>query len=86
MMWWGVDGSGAVGWSWLGVVMVVLCVMMMARMMRGGMHGKHHSHRGNRPGDRPERILAERLVGEIDTDEYTRLLGALQRPVSRTGP
>ncbi len=84
MMWWGLDGSGAVGWSWLGVLMVVLCVVMMARMMRGGMHGGHHGHREDHRPDGPERILAERLAsGEIGVDEYSRLLETLQRPLSR---
>lgn len=89
MMWWGADGYWAQGWGWPGVVVMalfmIMCVAMMSRMMGHGMH----RDRPRRPeGDRreaPERTLAERLArGEIDVDEYDRLLEVLQRPTDST--
>ena len=62
--------------------------MMMGRGMMGrGMMGHNrethgpmeHGHRDDRE-DVPERILANRLAsGEIDTDEYERLLATIRR-------
>ncbi len=73
------------GW-WLGpcIVFMVVCMLLMGRMMSHGMrHGSHgsamdewHWHRS----DEAKRILGERLArGEIDTEEYQRLLGAIQQ-------
>jgi uncharacterized membrane protein len=68
-------------------VFMIICVVMMTRMMRHGMSGGHHSHRGSRREETPERILAGRLAnGEIDLDQYTRLLEAIRRPAGATGP
>lgn len=50
---------------------------MMGRMMGHGGRGGH----GGR--DEPERTLSNRLArGEIDLDEYERLLGALPSTTS----
>ena len=60
-------------------VVMVICMLMMGRMM-GGMMGHGHSQHGE-PGstDDPERTLADRLArGEIDIEEYQRLLEALR--------
>lgn len=67
-------GWGA-GWWVVGAVFMVVCMAMMGRMMG-------HGHSGHRVGgwrDEPERTLANRLArGEIDLDEYERLLDALR--------
>ena len=67
-----------IGW-WFGgcvLMMVVMMVMMIPMMGRG--HGRS-GHRGHGWSDDPERTLADRLArGEIDADEYTRLLEALR--------
>ena len=67
-------GWGA-GWWWLvGVGFMVLCMVIMGRMMGGMGHGGHGR------SDDPERMLADRLArGEIDVEEYERLLEALRR-------
>jgi uncharacterized membrane protein len=76
-----------------GFVFVIICVALMAWMMmgHGGMMGHRdteHSgmdHEGRREADEPERTLANRLAsGEIDTDEYERLLETLRRSGSST--
>jgi|GEM_PF-4896410 putative membrane protein len=80
MMW----GSG---WWILGALMMVFCVWMMSRMMShggsghgGGDHGDHADG-----GADAERTLANRLArGEIDVEEYERLLGTLRRTESTT--
>jgi uncharacterized membrane protein len=77
MMW----GWGA-GWWLVGAVFMVICMVMMGRMM-GGMMGHGHSAHSGHGHDRdeePERTLADRLAkGEIDVEEYNRLLEALRR-------
>lgn len=74
MMW----GWGA-GWWLVGAVFIVICMVMMGRMM-GGMMGHGHSGHGEHGSpDDPERTLANRLArGEIDIEEYNRLLEALR--------
>jgi uncharacterized membrane protein len=58
---------------------MIFCMAMMVWMM-GGMMG--HGHSGQHTGDdkaEPERTLADRLArGDIDVDEYHRLLDALR--------
>jgi uncharacterized membrane protein len=75
MMWgWGA-GWGA-GWWLLGAVFMVFCMVMMMRMMGHG----HSGHGGHDRSDDPQRTLADRLAkGEIDTEEYKRLLDVLRR-------
>lgn len=80
MMW----GSG---WWIVGALMIVFCVWMMSRMMSHG----DADHGGGGHGDHPdggadaERTLANRLaLGEIDTEEYERLLDTLRRTKSTT--
>jgi putative membrane protein len=75
-------GWGA-GWWLVGAVFMVICMVMMGRMMGGMMMGHGHSaqsghgHDGN---EEPERTLADRLAkGEIDVEEYNRLLETLRR-------
>lgn len=82
MMWWGG------GW-WFGAAFMIICMLLMARMMMGhGMMG--HGMMGHGGGEHgggedvrtatPEHTLANRLAsGEIDVDEYERLLEALRR-------
>jgi uncharacterized membrane protein len=70
MMW----GSG---WWLVGVVVMIVCMVVMMRMMGHGGHsrGTHDEGRG------AEGTLADRLArGEIDVDEYERLLEVLRRP------
>lgn len=76
MMW----GWGSSGWWVLGGLLMIVCMVVMMRMM-GGMMGHGHPGHGEHGGtDDPERTLANRLArGEIDTEEYDRLLEALQR-------
>ena len=85
MMWWGANGYLAQGWSWPGILIMGLVVVVCAMMMGHRMGGRHHqSPQVHRP-DTPQRTLANRLAnGEIDIDEYDRLLETLQR--SRPGP
>ena len=76
------------GWGW-GFAVFMICMALMFWMMMGhGMMGHNreahgpteHGHRGDREEDVPERILANRLAsGEIDTDEYERLLATIRR-------
>jgi putative membrane protein len=78
------DGYWVHGWGWPGIVVMVpfmiMCVVMMARMLGHGMHGRGGHSSGERR-DAPERVLENRLArGEIDADEYDRLLEILQRP------
>ena len=74
MMW----GWGA-GWWLVGAGFMVLCMLMMGRMM-GGMGHRQSGHGGHGRSDDPERTLADRLArGEIDVEEYQRLLEALRR-------
>lgn len=80
MMW----GSG---WWILGAVFMVFCIVMMSRMMSHGAAGHgDHAHGGTGRGDRAdggpdaERTLANRLArGEIDVEEYERLLETIRR-------
>lgn len=73
MMW----GWGP-GWWLLGAVFMVICMLMMGRMMGGMGHG-HSGHGEHGSPDDPERTLANRLAsGEIDIEEYHRLLEALR--------
>jgi hypothetical protein len=59
-------------------VLVVVCKVML-RMMSHGHSGHDRSTHDGRTG--PERKLADRLAsGEIDVDEYERLLEVLRRP------
>lgn len=68
-------GWGA-GWWLVGAGFMVLCMLMMGRMMGHG----HSGHSGHGRSDDPERTLADRLAkGEIDVEEYERLLEALRR-------
>jgi putative membrane protein len=72
--------SGSWGWWGPGVVFMVFCMGMMMWMMmsHGGSHGSHTGETHGSPG--AERILAERLArGEIDIEEYERLLAELQQ-------
>ena len=72
MMW----GWGA-GWWLVGAVFMIICMVMMSRMMG---HGGHSAHGGHDRSDEPGRVLADRLAkGEIDVEEYERLLETLQR-------
>jgi uncharacterized membrane protein len=89
MMWWSGDGSWVHGWWWPGMVLMAVfmigCLVMMARMMSHGVSGPRTGGSERHRGDAPERILANRLAsGEIDLDEYGRLLGALQRTADWT--
>ncbi len=71
MMW----GWGA-GWWLVVAVFMVICMVMMGRMMGHG----HSGQGGHGWRDDPERTLADRLArGEIDVEEYNRLLEALHR-------
>ena len=72
MMW----GWGA-GWWWLvGAGFMVICMVIMGRMMGHA----HSGHGGHGRSDDPERTLADRLArGEIDVEEYERLLETLRR-------
>ena len=71
MMW----GWGA-GWWFVGAVFMVICMVMMGGMMGHG----HSAHGGHDRTNDPERTLADRLAkGEIDVEEYNRLLETLQR-------
>ena len=90
MMWWSSDGSWGHTWWWPGIVVMAVimlaCVVMMARMMSHGMSGAQRWRHGA-PGDVPEHMLANRLAsGEIDVDEYERLLDALHRAADSTRP
>jgi putative membrane protein len=78
MMW----GWGA-GWWLVAAVFMVVCLLMMGRMMGHG----HPARGGHDRGDEPERILADRLAkGEIDVEEYERLLETLQRADHSASP
>ena len=70
-------GWGA-GWGLVGAAFMVFCVVMMVRMMGMG-HSGHRGDSGHAGSDEPERMLANRLArGEIDVEEYERLLEALR--------
>ena len=72
------QGWGA-GWGLVGAVFMVFCMVMMVRMMGMG-HSGHSGDSGHGGSDEPERTLANRLAkGEIDVEEYERLLEALRR-------
>jgi putative membrane protein len=73
--------SGSWGWWGPGVIFMVFCMGMMMWMMMSHGHGSHGSHTGESPRPRgAEHILAERLArGEIDIEEYQRLLAELQQ-------
>lgn len=84
MMWWNGDGSWGHGWWWPGLIVMavfmIICMVMMARMMSHGVSRSHNARSEHPRRDVPERTLANRLAsGEIDVDEYERLLDALQR-------
>jgi uncharacterized membrane protein len=75
MMW----GWGP-GWWLVGGVFMVICMAMMGRMVGGMMGHGHSGHGGHDRTDDPERTLADRLArGEIDVEEYNRLLETLRR-------
>jgi uncharacterized membrane protein len=82
------QGWGA-GWWLLGAAFMVFCMVMMVRMMGMGHsgHGGDSEHGGHDRRDDPERTLADRLAkGEIDVEDYERLLEVLRRSDrSRTG-
>ncbi len=77
-------GGWGAGWWLVGAALMVFCMVMMVRMMAG------HGHSGHGGSDHPgttdeqgatnaERTLADRLArGEIDTEEYTRILETLR--------
>lgn len=66
-------------WWLVGVVMMIVCVVMMLRMMGHGHGG--HSQGTHEEGRGAEDVLADRLArGEIEVDEYERLLEVLRRP------
>jgi uncharacterized membrane protein len=70
MWWWGP------GWWWVGALFMAIFMVAMGRMMGHG----HWGHGGHGWRDEPERTLADRLArGEIDTEEFERLLEALRR-------
>ncbi len=72
------QGWGA-GWWLVGAAFMVFCMVMMVRMMAMG-HSGHGGDSGHGGRDEPERTLADRLAkGEIDVEEYERLLEALRR-------
>lgn len=80
-------------WIPFGALMMIGCMLMMGWMMGGMMHHDEHGGRGWRNryyGQRPdandraqrpesaEQILADRLArGQIDVEEYNRLLAAI---------
>ncbi len=67
------------GWWLVGAAFMVFCMVMMVRMMAMG-HSGHGGDSGHGGRDEPERTLADRLAkGEIDVEEYERLLEALRR-------
>jgi putative membrane protein len=67
------------GWWLVGGVFMVICMVMMVRMMGGMMGHGHSGNAGHGWRDEPERTLADRLArGEIDIEEYNRLLETLQ--------
>ena len=67
----------------VGAVFMVFCMVMMVRMMTGMGHSGHGGdwgRSGHAGEDDPERTLAHRLAkGDIDVEEYGRLLEALRR-------
>lgn len=80
---------GGLGWFWVPIcaLMMIGCMLMMGGMMRHGGHGWRNWYYGEHPDGNDqaqrrgsaERILADRLArGEIDVEEYHRLLAALQ--------
>ncbi len=79
------QGWGA-GWWLVGAVLMVFCMVMMVRMMGMG-HSGHGGDSGQGGSDEPERTLANRLAkGEIDVEDYERLLEALRRTDSSRTP
>lgn len=89
MMWWSSGGSWGHGWWWPGIVvmavLMLICMVMMARMMSHGLSACHW-WKHNAKDDAPEHMLANRLAsGEIDIQEYERLLNAIQRRPLRPG-
>lgn len=78
-MLWTASGPGAgMGWFWAPIMMVG-CLLMMVMMMGGMMrHGGHPWPHGQRPAS-AEQHLADRLArGEIDVEQYNRLLAAIR--------
>ncbi len=77
MMWWGS------GWWLVGAVFMVICLVMMFRMVGHSMMGHGtmgHGSSAHEENDGPERTLANRLArGEINIEEYERLLEELRR-------
>ena len=72
-----------IGWGagWIGIcgLMMVVMMVMMIPMMRGHGHSGHGGHGSPGWTDDPERTLADRLArGEIDSEEYHRLLDTLR--------
>ena len=86
MMWSTATGSwGGLGWLWVPImaVMMIGCMLMMGGMMGGmvrrGWYGSHHEeHHRPRPAS-AEQTLGGRLArGEIDVEEYERLLAVIE--------
>lgn len=75
------NGWGGADWWLVGGIFMMFCMAMMVWMM-GGMMGHGHSGQGTSSNTtEPERTLADRLArGEIDVDEYNRLLDVLRDP------
>jgi uncharacterized membrane protein len=74
-------GGWGAGWWLLGAAFMVFCMVMMVRMMAGHGHSGHSGsdHGTSNDATDPERTLADRLArGEIDTQEYTRILKTLR--------
>ena len=76
---------GGLGWLWVPImaVMMIGCMLMMGGMMGGmvrrGWYGsRDQEHHGPRPAS-AEKILGGRLArGDIDVEEYQRLLAAIE--------
>lgn len=80
-------GDGYSGWWVPGLLFMGFCMVMMFWMMSGhGSHASQDDATQGQAGDvahlgRPELILAERLArGEIEVEEYERLLRVLRNP------
>lgn len=67
------------GWWLAGGIFMVFCMVMMVWMMGGMMSHGHSGQDTQSDRAEPERTLADRLArGEIDVDEYNRLLEVLR--------
>ncbi len=74
-------GSGAGGWMFFGVLMmvgVVLLVVVVVRVIAGGVRGGTDGPA--RPGSQARRLLDERYArGDLTTDEYQERLRVLEQ-------